>query len=90
MAGFFIIRRAAIQDVALKPCGYKILLELLVRARAENIVEVGYVFRSRQHGDSKATLMVLVDYVRHLLRLRATIPGLPKLEEDEAAAASRD
>jgi dolichol-phosphate mannosyltransferase len=95
MAGFFIIRRAAIQDVVLKPCGYKILLELLVRARAENIVEVGYVFRSRQHGESKATLMVLVDYVRHLLRLRATMrelnaPGLRKLEEDEAAAVSRD
>jgi dolichol-phosphate mannosyltransferase len=70
MTGFFVVRRTAIQDVVLAPCGYKILVELLVRSRFKNIVEVGYVFRSRQRGESKASLMVFVDYVQHLLRLR--------------------
>jgi dolichol-phosphate mannosyltransferase len=71
MTGFFVVRRTAIQNVVLAPRGYKILVELLVRSRFKKIVEVGYVFRSRQHGESKASLMVFIDYVQHLLRLRA-------------------
>lgn len=76
MTGFFVIRRTAIQDVVLAPCGYKILVELLVRARLKNIVEVGYVFRSRQRDESKASLMVFVDYVQHLFRLRSITRAL--------------
>lgn len=73
MTGFFVVRRTAIQDVLLAPCGYKILVELLVRSHIKNIAEVGYVFRSRQRGESKASLMVFVDYVQHLFRLRADL-----------------
>jgi dolichol-phosphate mannosyltransferase len=61
MTGFFVIRRTAIQNVVMAPCGYKILVELLVRAHLQNIVEVGYVFRSRQRGESKASMMVFID-----------------------------
>lgn len=92
MTGFFVIRRAALQDVVLKPCGYKILVELLVRSRIRNIVEVGYVFRARQRGESKASLKVFTDYVQHLLRLRATVRelnaehGLPELESKTVVA----
>jgi dolichol-phosphate mannosyltransferase len=95
MAGFFVIRRAAVEDVELKPCGYKILVELLVRSRVRKIVEIGYVFRARQRGESKASLKVFTDYVQHLLRLRATVremsaePSLPELET-KAMAASRE
>jgi dolichol-phosphate mannosyltransferase len=76
MTGFFVVRRTAIQDVILAPCGYKILVELLVRSRIEKVAEVGYVFRSRQRGESKASFMVFVDYVQHLFRLRATVRTL--------------
>jgi dolichol-phosphate mannosyltransferase len=76
MTGFFVIRRTAIEDVALSPCGYKILVELLVRSRAKKIVEVGYVFRSRERGESKASFRVFVDYVQHLFRLRAPARAL--------------
>jgi hypothetical protein len=62
--------------VALSPCGYKILVELLVRSRAKKIVEVGYVFRSRERGESKASFRVFVDYVQHLFRLRAPARAL--------------
>jgi dolichol-phosphate mannosyltransferase len=72
MTGFFVVRRTAIQNALLAPCGYKILVELLVRGRIRSVVEVGYVFRSRQRGESKASPMVFVDYVQHLLRLRAS------------------
>lgn len=76
MTGFFVIRRSAIEDVTLAPCGYKILVELLARARLKNIVEVGYVFCSRKRGESKASMMVFVDYLQHLIRLRATARAL--------------
>jgi len=95
MTGFFVIRRTAIQNVVLAPCGYKILVELLVRSRIHSVVEVGYVFRSRQRGESKASVMVFVDYVQHLLRLRADArassaqPAPPEME-NETAAAGRD
>lgn len=72
MTGFFIVRRTAIQNVLLAPCGYKILVELLVRSHIQGIVEVGYVFRSRQQGESKASAMVFIDYIQHLMRLRAS------------------
>ncbi len=76
MTGFFIIRRTAIQNLVMAPCGYKILVEVLVRARPKKIAEVGYVFRSRQRDESKASIMVFVEYVQHLLRLRATSRAL--------------
>ena len=72
MTGFFVVRRSAVEDLVMAPCGYKILVEVLVRSRIENIVEVGYVFRSRQRDQSKASLRVLVDYVHHLFRLRGS------------------
>jgi dolichol-phosphate mannosyltransferase len=95
MTGFFVVRRTAIEDVVLAPCGYKILVELLVRSRVKTIVEVGYVFRSRQRGESKASLKVFVEYVQHLLRLRACACGpSPKPSttelESKVAAAGRE
>jgi len=95
MTGFFVIRRTALQNVALAPCGYKILVELLVRTRIESIVEVGYVFRSRQRGESKASFKVFVDYVQHLFRLRATAHAVRSKKnvpefKNESVAASRE
>jgi dolichol-phosphate mannosyltransferase len=92
MTGFFVVRRTAIQNVVLAPCGYKILVELLVRSHFKSIVEVGYVFRSRQHGESKASPMIFVDYVQHLLRLRASVRAAGKTTpemKNKAVAASR-
>ncbi|MDR3763545.1 MAG: polyprenol monophosphomannose synthase [Acidobacteriota bacterium] len=91
MTGFFIVRRESVQGVRLNPCGYKILVEILVRAHIERIAEVGYVFRSRQRGESKASLKIFAEYVQHLVRLRrevrkAQAEARPK---SEAAPLSR-
>ncbi len=75
MSGYFMIRRSAIQGVALSPLGYKILIEVLARGRFPWIGEVPYVFHERTQGGSKATARVYLDYLRHLLRLRTA--GLP-------------
>ena len=72
MSGYFMIRRSAIEGVALSPLGYKILIEVLARGRVAWIGEVPYVFHERVQGGSKATLGVYFDYLRHLIRLRTS------------------
>jgi dolichol-phosphate mannosyltransferase len=70
MTGFFMLRRVVIQNVLLRPLGYKILIEILGRGKVRWIAEVPYVFRERVDGESKLTSQVYVDYIHHLLRLR--------------------
>lgn len=50
MSGFFAIRRSDITAEALKPLGYKILLELAVRSRPRTVTEVPFVFQDRFAG----------------------------------------
>jgi dolichol-phosphate mannosyltransferase len=73
MAGCFVLRREVLTDVPLAPRGYKILLEVLARSRACNVREVGYVFRSRQNGHSKATLETFLEYMSHIWTLRTEL-----------------
>jgi dolichol-phosphate mannosyltransferase len=70
MSGYFVVRRRALADVVLHPLGYKILIEVLGRGRVRRVDETPYVFRERADGESKATLRIYVEYLRHLLRLR--------------------
>jgi dolichol-phosphate mannosyltransferase len=70
MSGFFLVRRSAIDVDALRPTGFKILLEILVRTPALRRTEVAYEFAPRHAGDSKASLRQGVTYLRHLARLR--------------------
>jgi dolichol-phosphate mannosyltransferase len=71
MSGFFFVRRSALAGVELRPAGYKILIEVLARGRVRWLSEVGYVFRERTGGASKATARVYFDYLVQLVRLRA-------------------
>ena len=66
-----MLRRSLLGDVTLSPLGYKILVEVLARARPREITEVGYVFRERNEEQSKVTWRVYLDFVRQLARLRA-------------------
>jgi len=70
MSGYFLLRRNLIEPVTLQPVGYKILLEVLARAKPVKIREVGYVFREREKGGSKANFGVFLQYLQHLWRLR--------------------
>lgn len=71
MSGYFMVRRSALAGADLQPVGYKILVEVVGRANIRWIGEVGYVFRERVEGESKVTWKLYVDYLRHLMRLRA-------------------
>ncbi|MFF0446858.1 glycosyltransferase [Streptomyces sp. NPDC004609] len=78
MSGFFAIRRSAVKgavaDGALKPLGYKILLELAVRCRPRTVAEVPFVFRERFAGESKSTPREGVRFLKHLSGLRTSSP----------------
>jgi dolichol-phosphate mannosyltransferase len=70
MSGFFLLRKAVVEGIALKPLGYKILLEVLARGHYERCVEVPYTFEERAQGGSKMGIKQVWQYLRHLLRIR--------------------
>ena len=70
MSGFFALQRDTWKRAArLDPIGYKIGLELMVKARCRRCVEVPIVFGDRAGGESKLTLGEQLRYLRHLMRL---------------------
>lgn len=70
LAGFFAIRRTTFSRATkLKPLGYKVLLELIVRCECRHIFEVPIAFRDRKLGTSKLSAEQIWLYLRHLARL---------------------
>ncbi len=70
MAGFFAFKASILNDAApLDPVGFKIGLEVIVKASPQNVVEVPIKFMERLHGESKLSLKEQVNYLRHLLKL---------------------
>ncbi|WP_309066636.1 glycosyltransferase [Microbacterium sp.] len=69
MTGFFLVDRSRLDLDALRPRGFKILLEILARDELR-IAEVPMAFGERRHGTSKASLRQGATFVAHLARLR--------------------
>jgi dolichol-phosphate mannosyltransferase len=70
LAGFFAIRRDTFSRATeLRPLGYKVLLELIVRCDCRQIFEVPIAFRDRKLGTSKLSAGQIWLYLRHLGRL---------------------
>ena len=80
VSGFFAFRRGVVEGVVLRPLGYKILLEILVRGRISRVVDVPYHFEARPAGQSKLTLAQNWAYLRHLFLLWKEQPPSPPLE----------
>lgn len=66
MSGYFAMRRDAFLSVAprLKPRGFKILLEILVRLKPAHVTEIGFRFKGRQKGESKLNSRIAGQYFR--------------------------
>jgi len=64
--GFFLLNRSILNGVQLRPLGYKILLEILVRCQWGSASEIPYSFQPRRHGDSKADFRQGMCFLRHL------------------------
>jgi putative flippase GtrA len=71
MSGFFAFRRNRVDPEQLRPTGFKILLEVLLRTPGLRLAEVPFTFDSRSAGESKASVGEGVRFVRHLCRLLA-------------------
>ena len=70
LGGYFAVPRDVFSRAGeLSPLGYKIALEVLVRSRPRKIHEVPIYFQDRKYGQSKLSLRVQLQYLRHLRRL---------------------
>lgn len=90
MSGFFLLRRDCVRNFETPATGFKIGLELLVRAHPRRVAEIGYVFVGRKAGRSKMTLSEGLMFLRQLLRLHlyslsTAHPAPPELVEAQPA-----
>ncbi len=70
MSGFFAFHLSQLPDVEkLRPVGYKIGLEIMVRGNFGTVREVPIAFADREIGASKMNLGQQLNYLRHLRRL---------------------
>lgn len=71
LAGFFAIKRQTYRKARqiLNPVGYKIGLELIVKCRCRNVVEIPIDFADRVSGTSKLSFKEQLRYLKHLKRL---------------------
>jgi dolichol-phosphate mannosyltransferase len=88
MSGLFAFRRDAVDLDALRPAGFKLLLEILVRHPRARVAEVSYTFAPRAAGRSKADLAEGLTFARHLARLRRDVLAR-QLRERPATPAER-
>ena len=79
MSGFFAVRVDAVALPALRPAGYKILVEIIARSGLSTVAAVPYAFRPRFAGKSKASLREGLLFLRHLVVLRTTVGRLGQL-----------
>lgn len=70
LTGFFLARKEAIQVDQLRPRGFKILLEILVRFPRLRVAEVPFEFGARHAGKSKASPDEVFKYLSLLWTLR--------------------
>lgn len=74
MSGLFLVRRSRVDPEALRPVGYKILLEVIGRSHLDDVREVGFAFGHRNAGESKLGASVMVQYLMHLATLALSDP----------------
>jgi len=68
-SGYFMIKKEVIKDAVLKPKGFKICLEIIVRGTYKSICEVPIIFTDRKHGKSKLGFSESIKYGVHLIEL---------------------
>ena len=75
LTGFFLVRRDALEPAELRPEGFKILLEVLVRSPKLRISEVPFEFGERHAGESKANSHEALLLFRQMFRLYVLSQG---------------
>ena len=70
LSGFFIVRREAVDHSILRPNGFKILLEIMVRSPELQVSEIPIRFGYRHAGESKASVRETIRFAKLLMQLR--------------------
>jgi dolichol-phosphate mannosyltransferase len=72
MSGYFTMKKDLFEGAKdnINPKGYKILLEIYVRANPSRVKEIPFVFKDRNQGYSKMTTKVMLEYIHMLFNLR--------------------
>jgi dolichol-phosphate mannosyltransferase len=68
-SGYLLVKRSALEGVELDPIGFKIGLEVIVKAKYGKALEVPYVFTDRVAGESKLNSGEIMNYLKQLSRL---------------------
>jgi dolichol-phosphate mannosyltransferase len=69
LSGFFIVRRSIVEGAELRPIGFKILLDILVRCDPAKVREVPLRFAERAGGSSKAGFAQGKTFLTHVVTL---------------------
>lgn len=70
LSGFLAVKKSTFTNGdTLKPIGWKIGLELMVKCRCKNIREIPIHFSQRKLGKSKLNLKISLAYFQHVLQL---------------------
>ncbi len=69
LSGFFLARAAILDTASLRPIGFKILLDILIRCRYRRVDEAPLRFEARSGGSSKASLSQGRDFLVHTATL---------------------
>ncbi len=78
--GFMALRRSLLANLKLDPVGWKIVLEIVVKAAPVRVAEVPIIFTDRELGESKQSARVFLEYASHLTKLYAyRYPALAEL-----------
>jgi len=67
MSGFFMIKKDCITNKKINPKGFKILLELIIKADYKKIKEIPITFADRTKGKSKAGSKEIIYYLKNLV-----------------------
>ena len=69
-SGLFMFRREVIDNVELKPIGWKIMIEVLAMGNYSKVIEIPYKFHQRTEGESKLSGKVTLEYIKQLFELK--------------------
>ncbi|MFM8659420.1 MAG: glycosyltransferase [Candidatus Nitrosotenuis sp.] len=69
MSGFFAFKKPVIQGLSFDAIGYKMLLEILVKAKNANVMEIPYTFTNREFGTSKLDSKIVFGYLKAVWKL---------------------
>ncbi len=68
-SGFFGIKKSCLKGIRLSPQGFKIGLEVFVKARYRSYIEIPYIFENRKKGKSKLKGLTVLQYFLQVLGL---------------------